>query len=250
MDPSTLGYISYRWHRISNPFSMEQLERTLAYTDLAAGDRAADLGCGNAIVSVWMAERFGLHLSAVERFAPVAEVARETAAKPRSQGVVEIVEGAAQDYLAAAGQHRLVSMIGAIDVLPGVRRPVDVMLALIPSIAPGGWLLWGDPFWRRPPSAKLATVFSEERFDTLAGWVAAGEAAGLVPHHVAVSPDAEWEEFVWRMNASLEAWAEEHTPSADADAIRLRASMLRTLYLEEGRESMGFAFYLFRRPIA
>jgi SAM-dependent methyltransferase len=248
MDQAIIDYASYRWHQICNPFSWDQLSRTLAYADLKPGDRAVDLGCGNAVVAAWMAERYGLDLTGVERHPAMADLARQTAARPRSQGLVTIVDGAAQDYLAGAGEHRLVSLMGAMDLLPGLQRPVDIMTALLPSIAPGGWLIWGDPFWKVPPGPRLTAAFGRERFDTLAGWVAQGEAAGLVPHHVAVSADAEWEEFVWRMNASLEAWAEEHAGTQDSAIIRQLAAGTRALYLEEGRESAGFGLYLFRRP--
>lgn len=247
MDQPTIGYLSYRRHRICNPYSFEQLGRTLDFADLKPGDKAADLGCGNGVVSAWMTARHGLDLTAVERYPAVAELAREAAAAPRPQGRMQVVEGAAGDYLARAGEHRLLCALGAVDLLAGLHRPGETMAALAPHIAPGGWLLWGDPFWRTPPTERLAAVFGAERYASLAGWVAAGEAAGLSVRHVAVSADADWEEFFWRMNASLEDWAEENAGTPDAAAIRFRAAVTRTLFLEEGREAMGFGLYLFRK---
>ena len=126
----------------------------------------------------------------------------------------------------------------------------EVMAALAPSIAPGGWLLWGDPFWKAPPGPRLDAVFGAARYATLAGWVAAGEAAGLEPRYTATSAEADWEEFFWRMNASLEDWAREHADDPGSTALRQRAALLRSVYLEEGREGVGFGLYLFRRPFA
>jgi SAM-dependent methyltransferase len=246
MDQATIGYVSYRWHRICNHYSLGQLGRVLDFTDLKPGDRACDLGCGNGYVAVWMAERLGLEITALERFAAVAELARQAASRPLARGRVAVVEGRAPAYLAEAGAHRLVSAIGAIDLFPDLVRPAEMMAALAPSVAPGGWLLWGDPFWKIPPSPRLDSVFGAARYADLSGWVAAGEAAGLEPRYTAVSTEADWEEFFWRMNASLEDWAAEHP--ADAGALRKRAAMLRSIYLEEGREGMGFGLYLFRRP--
>jgi hypothetical protein len=93
-------------------------------------------------------------------------------------------------------------------------------------------------------------VFGAARYATLAGWVAAGEAAGLEPRYTAVSAEADWEEFFWRMNASLEDWAREHADDPGAAVLRQRAALLRSVHLEEGREGMGFGLYLFRRPLA
>lgn len=248
MDMSAIMFVSYRWHRISNPYSLDQLERTLAFTDLAPGDAAADLGCGNGYASAWMAERHGLDLIAVEHAPAVADLARQAAAQPRSQGRVEVVTGSAHDYLAGAGRHRLLSLLGPSDIFPGLERPADVMAALLPSIEPGGWLLWGDLFWKAPPGPQVTAVYSAERYASLTGWVAAGEAAGLTPRYVAVSADADWEEFVWRMNASLEDGAAS-APAAEAPVLRQRAAAVRRLYLEVGREGVGFGLYLFQRPL-
>ena len=250
MDRSEISAISYRWHSVCNPFSLEQLERTLAFADLKPGDRAADLGCGNGFVSSWMAARYGLDLTAVEQYPQVAEIARQTAAQSRAQGKVEVIEGSAAAYLAVAGEHRLVSLFGANDLLPGVNRPTDVMAALVPNIAPGGWLIWGDLFWKTPPGPRTSFLYPPENFATLTGWIAAGEQAGLTPYYAAVSADAEWEQFVWRMSASLEAWADDHAGSPEGEAIRQRAAGVRALYLEEGRDGVGFGLFLFRRPPA
>lgn len=248
MDASLIGLVSYRYHRICNPLSFAQLERTLAFTDLKPGDRGVDLGCGNGVVTAWIAERFGLDLTGVERHAPVAALARQEIGRPLAQGRVEIVEGQAGDHLAGAGQHRLVSAIGAVDLFPGLQRPVEVMAALLPSIAPGGWLLWGDPFWRKPPSEALEAAFGAGRYETLDGWIGAGEAAGLSPRYTAVSTEADWEDYLWRMNASVEDWADENPQSPAGPALRARAATLRRLHLTEGREALGFGLYLFRRP--
>lgn len=247
MDPTELAYVSYRWHQICNPYSLPQLERTLSYTDLKPGDRAADLGSGNGFTACWMAERYGLDQVAVERYTPVADLARAAAAKPRPQGQVTVVETTAQDYLKDAGRHRMISVLGAIDLLPGLNGPSEVMSALAESIEPGGWLLWGDLFWLGEPSPKITVAFAVERFCSLTGWIAAGEAAGLTPHHVATSTHTEWEEFVWRMNSSIEDYAETAPPPIAA-GLRLRAKTIRDVYLEEGREVMGFGLFLFRKP--
>lgn len=250
MDPALVGYVSYRRHRICNPYALDQLRRVLAYTDLQTGDRAVDLGCGNGVASCWMATHYGLDLTGVERFLPVAALARAEAERPLGRGRVAIVEGSASEHLAGAGQHRLVSAIGAIALFPDLPRPAEAMAALVPSIAPGGWLLWGDPFWKKPPSPALIQAFGAETYESLSGWAAAGEAAGLEVRHMAVSAEADWETFFWTMNASMEDWAAENPGHAEAGAIRARAAMLRRLYLDEQREGMGFGLYLFRRPAA
>jgi SAM-dependent methyltransferase len=248
VEPGKFTYLSYRRHRICNPFSFETLERTLGFARLEPGDRAFDLGCGNAVVAAWLAERRGLRVKAVERFEAVADLARETAEAVEGPGEVEVVVGSAAPFLAQAGRCRLLCAIGAVNLLPDAKEPVEVFRALAKSIEPGGYLLWGDPFWKRDPGERLKAVFANERYQTHAGYVAAGERAGLTPVYAAVSSEADWDDYSWRMNASVEDWLAENPNDPEAPAFEARIGAMRTLYLEDVREQMGFGLYLFRNP--
>lgn len=248
MGPGKFTYLAYRRHRICNPYSFDLLERTLAFAHLLPGDRAFDLGCGNAVVAGWLAERYGLEVKAVERFEPVAEMARETAAAVKGPGSVDVVVSAAAPFLAQAGACRLLVAIGTVNLLPDAREPADVFRALKASIEPGGYLLWGDPFWKKGPSERLKAVFANERYQTHPAYVAAGEAAGLTPLTATVSSEQDWDDYSWRMNASVEDWAAENPDDPDVPAFRAQIAMMRTLYLEEARDTLGFGLYLFRNP--
>jgi SAM-dependent methyltransferase len=248
MDEATVGYLSYRWHDICNPYTLDHLQRTLAHVDLKPGDRAVDLGSGNGFTAAWLTSRFGLDMTAVERHPTTAKLARERAAAVDAPGRMHVLEAYSHDYLAQAGEHRLVSVIGALDIFPGDLTPPQVMEAIASSVAPGSWLLWGDPYWKKKPSPKLAAYFAEHRFADLQGWVRAGEAAGLASRWVTTTSDIDWEYFVFTIAASLDAWADENPDSPDAMGVRMRAAMTRSLYLDEGRDAMGFALMLFRRP--
>lgn len=247
MDEPTLGFISFRRHEICNPCSLEQLDRTLSFADLRPGDRACDLGSGNGFVAAHLASSHGLDVTAVERNPDLADTARSRADN-LGAGSLTVVDGVADAYLAHGGVHRLLCVMGAVNLLPGLTEPAATMAALTPAIAPGGWLLWADPFWKAPPGPQLETVFGAHYCD-LPGWVAAGEAAGLQPRYVAVSADAEWESFFWTMNGSLEDWAAENPDHRLTGSVLARAALLRSLFLGEGRERMGFGLYLFRRPL-
>lgn len=240
-------YLSYRRHRICNPFSFALLERVLGFADnLSAGDTAFDLGCGNAVIATWLAEQYGLNVKAVERFEAVAELARATADAGEGPGTVEVIVDTAAPFLAKAGRCKLLTAIGTVNLLPDAKEPADVFAALKHSIEPGGYLLWGDPFWKSEPGARLNQVFANERYQTHAGYVAAGETAGLTPVYAGVSTEADWDDYSWRMNTSVEDWIAENPSDPEAPAFKAQIGMMRTLYLADVRRQMGFGLYLFR----
>ena len=248
MGPGKFTYLSYRRHRICNPFSFELLERTLSYAELKPRDVAFDLGCGNAVVAAWLAERYGLAVKAVERFEPVADLARDTVRAMRGPGEVEVVVSAAAPFLEQAGQCRLLLAVGTVNLLPDAREPGDVFATLKRSLEPGGYLLWGDPFWKKPPTERLAQVFANERYQSHQAYVQAGEQAGLTPLIASVSSEQDWDDYAWRMNASVEDWAAENPDDPDVPAFRAQIAAMRQLYLEEARDTLGFGLYLFRAP--
>src|SRR5690606_24849461 len=83
-----LNVVAYSRLGLCNPLGEAALDAALDLTDLAPGDRAADLGCGNGVVALRLAER-GLAVEAVERNPAMAEVAAariaaaEAAGRPR-----------------------------------------------------------------------------------------------------------------------------------------------------------------------
>jgi len=246
VEPGKFTSLAYRKHRICNPFSFDLLDRTLSYATLERGDLAFDLGCGNAVVAAWLAERFALRVKAVERFESVADLARSTVAAMTGPGEVEVIVSAAAPFLADAGRCRLMTVIGAVNLLPDAREPAEVFATLRRSVEPGGYLLWGDPFWKKPPSERLAQVFANERYQSHQAYVRAGEQAGLTPLIASVSSEQDWDDYSWRMNASVEDWAAENPDDPDVPAFRAQIAAMRQLYLEEARDTLGFGLYLFR----
>jgi len=242
-------YLSYRRHRICNPFSFELLERLLGFAELKPGDRAFDLGAGNGVISAWLAQRHGLAVSAVERFEPMAQMARREAEGVTGPGRVEVVVGDAVGFLNKSEWCELLCAIGTVGLLVsplGETELADVFKSLKSYISPGGYLLWGDPFWKAEPSDRLKAVFANERYQTHEGYIAAGERAGLIPVHAEISSQADWDDYSKTMIASVEDWIAENPDDPDAPAFKAQIRYMRTLYEEDVREQMGFGLYLFR----
>jgi hypothetical protein len=114
-------------------------------------------------------------------------------------------------------------------------------------LAPGGRVLLGDGFWDAAPTeaALTALVAGPEDFPDLAGLVTLAVYHGYVVVHGHVSTLVEWDEYEWKYCRSIERYAREQPDDADVPQMLERIRHWRDAYLRWGRETLGFAVYLF-----
>jgi len=123
--------------------------------------------------------------------------------------------------------------------------------ALRELTAPGGQVLLGEGYWRRPPSDDYLVALGDASADELAdypGLVRAAEEAGLTPLHSSVASEADWDRYEWRLILNAERWAaaNPHDPGAELLLERARRARERVT-MPGGRETLGFALTLLRR---
>lgn len=249
MDHLRLSLIAHSTHHFSSPVSPATLDRVLALSGVQSGWRAIDLGCGPAAMALHLAERYGLAVEAVDRSEAMLELARARAQAHPAGAQLSFHRAESMDYLAAAEPCDLLVAVGAGALVPGAATNAAQLAALAQGVRPGGRVLWGESFWKRPPSdtmrAGLGPVAALYASHT--EYVLAGEAAGLTPLYAAVSSDQDWDEYAWRYSTAVEAYAAERRGDPQAEAMRQRIVAWRRLYLAEGRETMGFGLYLFAK---
>ena len=247
--PHKAVLIAYQAMGFCNPLSEALLDQALAAAAPHAGDQALDLGCGNAVMALHLAETRGLRVDAIERSPAVAAIARARLAGRGAPGEVVLHMASSRDFLNASRRYDLVVAAGASGVVEGPPDPAAVLAALRPHVRPGGFILWADPFWKRDPDPAFAAMLGNlAAYKTHAENIAAGEQAELVPHFAGASTDQDWDAYTWGMVAAAERWLADHPDDSEAEAVRQRTAFMRALYLSQGRDTLGFGVYLFRAP--
>lgn len=227
---------AYAHMGVANPVSGAAITAMLDRTDLSPGERAAELGCGNAELAMVMARR-GLKVLAVDRGEAMAELARSKVAEAGLTSQVEVRQGEADQIAETEGPFRLVAALGTTQLGDFAR--------LAGWITPGGWLLWGDLFWLEVPKVHPASLGMD--YDTDAGWRMRAAEAGLEVVAARISPDEDWDAYIDALKGAAGRWAADNPDHPRRRLIEIRANTLATLYGPASRQTLGFGLYLFRK---
>ena len=242
----TYHRIAYEALDVCNAVSMDTVLETVRQTELTSG-RALDIGCGNGMVSVRLAESLGLGLTAVEYDPAMADLARTRIAASPASDRLTLIEGASGPVLAGNAPWDLIIALGTTDpVGNGTREPAAMLAGLRQHLRPGGWLLWGDLVWLTEPSPPLRQIIElSGTYTDHEGWQAAATTAGLAVASAHLSSQDDWNAYGQAMDAAVRTWLATHPDHPDATAIGQRTDQISTM-MDFGRGTLGFGLYLLK----
>ncbi|MEP6657482.1 MAG: class I SAM-dependent methyltransferase [Betaproteobacteria bacterium] len=247
MNTHKFSAIAHRDHDYCNPISTTKIERLLDLLPLDASSRVVDLGCGRAELSLRIIEKFGATVIAVDYSSLMLDAARERAEWTGALGKLHLENADIRDFEADPETFHLTVMLGAGGIAGGMP---GICNKLKGWTKPGGYLLIGEAYWRRKPHPDYLALLGgrDVRYLDHRGNVQSGIDAGLVPMHAATSSVDEWDEYEWKYSRSIESYAGEQPGDPDVQAMLERIRRWRDGYLRWGRDTLGFACYLFHRP--
>jgi SAM-dependent methyltransferase len=139
-------------HRIHNPFTEEKLATLGRALRPAPGTTVLDLACGSGEMLCTWARDLRLTGTGVDLSTVFIGKARARAAELGVAERVSFVHGDASGFVADQPVG-IAACIGATWIGGGVAGTVDLLRR---SLAPGGLMLIGEPFWRREPPDQAA----------------------------------------------------------------------------------------------
>jgi SAM-dependent methyltransferase len=134
-------------HRIHNPLTPEKLAALGAALRLPPGTRVLDLACGSGEMLCTWARDHGFAGTGVDVSSVFIDSAQERARELGVEDRVSFVHGDASGYVARE-QVRVAACVGATWVGGGAAGTIELLRR---SLAPGGIMLIGEPFWRKEP---------------------------------------------------------------------------------------------------
>jgi hypothetical protein len=140
----------------------------------------------------------------------------------------------------------VVACIGASWIFGGHR---GTLRALNGMAARGGWIVVGEPYWRQEPPAAYLEAIGEQRntYGTHHENVAVGQELGLEIVYTLVSNEDDWDGYEGLQWYAAALWAGEHPRDPDVEELSKRVHEYRESYLRWGRETLGWAIYVFKK---
>jgi SAM-dependent methyltransferase len=245
--------ITHRDHVVLNPMDSARLDELIGLLDLPPKPRVLDVACGTGELLIRLAETCGAESGdgfegiGVDLSPYFLARAREAAARRVPTAQLELLEMDGADYEAGPATFDLACCVGASWVFGGHR---GTLRALARAVRPGGQVLVGEPFWHTEPTPEyLAWAdMSQDDFGSHADNVRTGEEEGLVPYLAFVSSDADWDRYETLQWRAAARYAAAHPDDSDLPDLLERVAHARHEFLVWGRETMGWALYLFGRP--
>jgi cyclopropane fatty-acyl-phospholipid synthase-like methyltransferase len=232
-------------HELQNPTSAEKLGLVGARLGLGPGSRVLDVASGRGGPAVLLAREFGCSVHGIE-IAPefhAAAIERAEAAEVSERVWFDLGDAAEASFEVESYDAAL--CLGASFVYGGLADTVDKLAS---AVRPGGYVVVGEPFWRRLP---LPGDY-EDRDDpwtTLEGTVVVFEAGGLPVVSVIASSEDDWDRYETLHWLSVEKWLAANADDSDSEEIRARHERWKRRYLRHGRELVGWAIFVgWKRP--
>lgn len=242
--------VGHRNHTFCNPMSETKFDELIDRLALQGNARVLDIACGKAEMLVRVTERFGCSGVGVDQSPPFVEEGRKRVSDAELSDDIEIIEGEGSAYDAAPETFDLAMCIGASWIFGGHGKTLD---ALCSFTKPGGLVVVGEPHWLKEPAPEYlaSTGLEHGTFSTHRGNVDAGLDRGLGFLYTIVATHDDWDRYEGLQFDAAERYAVAHPDDPDVPAILGGIRKRREEYLNWGRDSLGWAVYLFMKdPVA
>ncbi len=238
--------ITHRDHVICNPSSLEKYQQLIDLLPSAPDAAVLEIAMGKGEFIIRLAEQRGIHGVGVDISPYCVRDARATLAERAPDADVTFLEMDGADYRPDEAEgFDLTVCIGASWIFGD---HAGTLAALRAMTKPGGHIIVGEPYWRREPDPDYLRSAGLERgqFGTHYANAMVGQELGLTLRYTIDSTLDEWDRYEGLQWSAAEDHALAHPQDPDVPELLERVRQAQHDYLRWGRDTVGWALYLFR----
>ncbi|GAA4663187.1 methyltransferase domain-containing protein [Streptomyces chumphonensis] len=231
-------------HRICNPFTSDKLALLGRAISPAPGTRMLDLGCGKGEMLCTWARDHGLTGTGVDLSTVFIDAARKRAAELDVADQVEFVHADASGHVADEPVG-IAACVGATWIGSGVGGTVDLLRH---SLAPGGMMLIGEPYWRREPEDQRVVegcqMARRDDLLTLPDLLEQFGGLGCDVVEMVLADQDSWDRYVSAQWLNVRRWLDTNPDDELADQMRAELTSAPVQYVGYQREYLGWGVFV------
>jgi SAM-dependent methyltransferase len=234
-------------HRIHNPVTGEKLAALGEALRLAPGTRALDLASGSGEMLCTWARDHRITGTGVDISTVFTESARARAAELGVAGQVRFLHGDASGHVADEPVG-LAACIGATWIGDGVAGTVELLQR---SLAPGGLMLIGEPYWRREPvdqeAFEACHAIGKDTFLPLPGLLGQFGELGYDVVEMVLAAEDSWDRYRAAQWLNIRRWLDDNPDDELAADMRAELATHPVAYVTYEREYLGWGIFALMR---
>jgi len=243
MDIPRIFNITESAHRIHNPFTPEKFDMLGEALRLEPGTCILDLGSGSGEMLCTWARDYGIRGTGID-LSPL--FTRQAQCRATELGVSEQLNFIHGDAAGHVSDERVgvAACVGATWIGGGVAGTVEL---LAQSLASGGIMLIGEPFWRhRPPSddvAKGCLARAVSDFLELPALISSFDAVGYDVVEMVLADQNGWDRYEAAKWLTMRRWLDANPADPLAKEVRAMLSSEPKRYATYTREYLGWGVF-------
>ncbi len=236
--------VTHKHHVVCNPMSTAKIDELIELLKLNPEAEVLDIACGKGEMLTRLAEHYTITGVGVDISPFAAADAKQKLQERVPNGQIEILNMDGADYKSDK-PFDVTMCIGASWIYKGHQGTLRAMKSMTKA---GGLILVGEPFWiKEPVEAYLVAIgHTRDEFGSHYTNVLAGKEEDLIPLYTVVSSQDDWDRYETLQWYAATKFAEENENDPDVPEILNRVAQGQTNYLRWGRDTLGWAIYLFK----
>ncbi|MEU2656038.1 methyltransferase domain-containing protein [Streptomyces sp. NPDC007325] len=231
-------------HRICNPFTSDKLALLGQAISPVPGTRMLDLASGKGEMLCTWARDHGVTGTGVDISTVFLAAARERAAELGVADRVDFVHADASGHVADEPVG-IAACIGATWIGSGVAGTVELLRR---SLAPGGMMLIGEPYWRREPEDQSVVegchMARRDDLLTLPELLRQFGDLGCDVVEMVLADQNSWDRYVAAQWLNIRRWLDTNPDDELADEMRAELTAAPVQHARYQREYLGWGVFV------
>ena len=239
--------ITHKKHSDLNPMSKDKLNKLFLLLDLAPNSRVLDIGCGKGESLIRMVELFNISGVGVDLSPYFSKDCKENINKRVPSSDIKILEMDGAKYKPDENETYDLSMcLGASWIYNGFKGTIE---ALKKMTKPEGLIIVGEPYWLKEPDDEYLKMsgIKKEEFNSHYKNIDVGEKEGLYCVYTLVSNHDDWDHYETLQWLATMDYVTDNPDDQDNPELLKRVKKAKMEYLLYGRNTLGWAIYVFKR---